>query len=935
MKKIVTTVLAIFFLLLTQAQTGTIYGKITDSSAKKPLALTTVTIYRAIDTVFVTYRLSNDTGAFRIPNLPFGTPLRLLATYAGFEGYRQNFTLSEVNPSINFGILKMVNTAKQLDEVIVFSERPPVVFKQDTIEFNASAFKTLPTALLEDLLKKLPGVQVDENGNIMVNGQRVNRILVDGKRFFGDDPKMATRNLPSNLVDKVQVMNDKEEIALNNDGDLSNIGKVINLTLKKSIKKALFGKVYAGEGISDKHEMGGIVNTFKDTLQLSILAYSNNINQSGFTLKDIGQLGGFNRSGVNSMAFPSGTGREGGFTINGLSFGGSGNGLNTSTGAGFNLNHTPSKKVSFFTQYFYNEMLGHVYQQTNIQKFFGDTIQNYSGSANTTSKSNGHSFSIGGNFEIDSLTFLKFTGSVKVNKNDVNANGLGINSNNKLGMVSNLNGINNTNGSNNEYSYNLSYSKTFAHKKTRSLSVLHLFNQSKNPTNYLRETNSNYLVPTINTQVLQQLRSTDMPNTNARFNINYRDILSTKITLRINEQFSYINQSQQIAVYSKHAATGFYDSLNTPLSNDIHNEQIIANTMLGLGYRINKLTINFGANQLEQWINNYFAKGAVNSRLQYSNLLFNGGIYWKRLAVSINQDVITPNINYLNPLVDNSNPFYIVKGNPNLLPTRHISLNANNSYFDEKNSIYYGMNFSFRKTNNAIIQSLVVNSSGVQVSSPINVNDVKRFTMYLQASKQFKKQSNFQFSIDASLFTSIYKSPMEFNLLRSETTNYNISPSVNFNMNWHDVIEFNPSIKLNQQKNTYTNTAFSTVEYAEKNIQTELVVRLPKKMVWQSNLAYSYISNLAPGIPNTNVYWNASLTLLMLKDNKAQLKFAVYDILNRNTNITRLIAGNTITDNNTNVLQRYFMLTYSYNIRTLSHQKTKNSSKKNGGMFLL
>jgi hypothetical protein len=178
-------------------QSGNISGKITDSSGKKTLPLTTVTIFKAKDTTIITYRLSSDGGEFKIPGLPFDVPLRLMATYSGFDAFRKDFVLTAAQPAINFGSIKMAGTSKQLDEVIVYAERPPVVIKKDTIEFNASAFKTLPTALLEDLLKKLPGIQVDENGDITVNGQKVNRILVDGKRFFGDDPKMATRNLPS------------------------------------------------------------------------------------------------------------------------------------------------------------------------------------------------------------------------------------------------------------------------------------------------------------------------------------------------------------------------------------------------------------------------------------------------------------------------------------------------------------------------------------------------------------------------------------------------------------------------------------------------------------------------------------------------------------------------------------------------------------------
>ena len=337
-----TTAAACLCMLFANAQSGSISGKITDSSGKNNLSLTTITVFKAKDTSIITYRLSNASGEFKIPGLPMDVPLRLMATYSGYEAFRKDFVVSAAQPSINFGDIKMTSTSKQLDEVIVIAERPPVVIKKDTIEFNASAFKTLPNALLEDLLKKLPGVTVDEDGNIKVNGQAVNRLLVDGKSFFGDNPQMATRNLPSNLIDKIQVMDDKDQIALNNDGDMSRIGKVVNITLKKGIKKAVFGRVFAGAGTDSRYDAGGIINTFRDTLQVSILALANNTNKSGFSPKDVTQLGGFSRSGWGNL---NGNGQQGGLSIDGFSFGGTGQGLNRASGAGINLNHTPEQDL--------------------------------------------------------------------------------------------------------------------------------------------------------------------------------------------------------------------------------------------------------------------------------------------------------------------------------------------------------------------------------------------------------------------------------------------------------------------------------------------------------------------------------------------------------------------------------------------------------------
>src|SRR5215213_3130002 len=308
MRRIIFLVIVMLFGCTALFAQGTIRGKLIDTASKSPLALATVTVFKASDTVLITYRLSNPEGEFKVPGIPLNVECRVIISYSGYDAYRKEFTLTNDTP-LDLGTIGLGGSSKTLEEVLVIAERPPVTVKKDTIEFNASSFKTLPTALVEDLLKKLPGIQVDREGNITANSKRVNRIMVDGKSFFGDDPKMATRNLPANVIDKVQVTADKDEAARNSDGDLTNVGQVINLTLKKGVKKGWFGKLYGGAGTNERYEIGGIANVYRDTMQLSVLAFSNNINRSGFSFKEVQDIGGFNRSGSNSISI---TNRSGG-----------------------------------------------------------------------------------------------------------------------------------------------------------------------------------------------------------------------------------------------------------------------------------------------------------------------------------------------------------------------------------------------------------------------------------------------------------------------------------------------------------------------------------------------------------------------------------------------------------------------------------------------
>ena len=684
------TALSCLVTLFSYAQSGNISGKVTDSSRSRVLPLATVTIFIAKDTSIVTYRLSNELGEFKIPGLPMNTGLRLMITYSGYEAYRKDFILTAAAPTIVFGDLSLVHTSKQLDEVIVISERPPVSIKNDTIEFNATAFKTLPSALLEDLLKKLPGVSVDENGDITVNGRKVNRLLVDGKRFFGDDPKMATRNLPSNLIDKIQVMDDKEEIALNNDGDMSKIGKVVNITLKKSVKKAVFGRVFAGggkdEGIANdaRYEAGAIINSFRDTLQMSLIAFANNINRSSFSTRDITTLGGFARSGWGNINGSGNSAGQQGFTLDGFSLGGTGQGLNRANGVGFNLNHSPTKIINFSFQYMYGTTHNDLIQEQNTQRYFGDTAVNTR--TNTISATDGrtHNASVSAGWQPDTVTNMKlrvayaFAGTNSDALSSLNTN------NSKLGVLNNGSGNLYTDGHTNFVSEVLSYSHLSLKKKGRALSMTQVFNYNQNPVATITESFNNYLYPTGSSILFQQLRSTQTPATNLFLFVNYSDPVTKQLTLRLNPSITYQKNEQAVLTFGKMMASGNYDSLNTSLSSSLTREMTRWTSPVTLSYKIGKVTVNAGASWLQQWINNGFSSSSKNTQTYYSNLLGSLSLNYKKISVGFSQDVNAPYINYLIPVPDNSNPFYVINGNPDLRPSKRSNINLNAQFYQTK-----------------------------------------------------------------------------------------------------------------------------------------------------------------------------------------------------------------------------------------------------------
>ncbi len=918
MRKIFTLCITFLFFTVSVFSQGSIKGKLLDSSGKNPLGLATITVFEAADTTLITYRLSNHEGEFKVPGLPLGKDCRVVVTYTGYDAYRKEFRLTG-EETMDLGNIRMDPTSKSLDEIIVVAERPPVTVRKDTIEFNAASFKTLPTPLVEDLLRKLPGVQVDRDGNITANGRRVNRIMVDGKSFFGDDPKMATRNLPANVIDKVQVTEDKDEVARNSDGDLTNVGQVINLTLKKGVKKGWFGKLYGGIGTKDRYEAGGIANIYRDTMQLSVLGFSNNINRSGFSFKEIQDIGGFNRSGANSIMFMSRGGQQG-FAINGISFGGLDQGIARTTGGGFNLNHAPNKKNSLFLQYFFGNTRNNVQQLTNMQQFFNDTTVNTLTNTANNRIANTHNVGAGANLKPDSLTDITFRSAYSYSNNADNIAAQINVTNNKLGQVSNGTGAQMNKVHNNNYNHLLTLTRRFRAKNGRTLNLNQSLNYTSSLQRYITEALNEYFYPFPYDRDFAQLRRQEVPSLSANTNLNFSEPLSKKLTLRFNNQYQFIRDQQDIAIFNKDG-NAKYELPDYAQATGFERDQHRVNSYLGLSYKIKQVTLSAGVNGLWQTIHNNFKNVAnpINSTL--FNVLPSVSFNWKQLSAQINQSVMAPSVGNLTPIPDSTNPFYIRFGNPYLKPAKRTSFYLNNFVFMQGSGTSFNFFANGGFTDNDVVLKKTVAANGVQTTMPVNASGTVNFYGSIGYGKEFKRNQKFIFSFRFSPYMNFDRRKLIVNDNVSTATNFQFGPNLNVNLNWNDKVEMRPMYSPGISRTSYTDPNFKNLKVFTHYLENELIIRLPKKLVWETNIAYRYNSEVAPGLPKENLLWNAAVTLLMLKGDVGMLKLSVFDILNRNNGFYRYTRENQITDQRTNVLQRYGALTFTYNIRNMGAPK--------------
>ncbi|MBC7936814.1 MAG: outer membrane beta-barrel protein [Rhizobacter sp.] len=899
---------------------GTLKGKLIDSASKAPVGLATVTVFKAADTAIITYRLSSPDGEFKVPGLPFNVNCRVVVSVSGYSGYRKEFIVNSIEPVKDLGTVALPTSTTSLDEVVIFSERPPVVIKKDTVEFNASAFKTLPNALVEDLLKKLPGVQVDREGNIVVNGKPVNKITVDGKSFFGDDPKMATRNLPANVIDKIQVTDDKEEMLRSGDDNPNNVGKVVNITLKKGIKKGWFGKLYAGGGTGDLYEAGGIANIYRDTLQISVLGYLNNLNKPGFSYTELMQAGGMERNRANSNNNSTSVWRNpngSGVSINGVNFGGmqSYGGVTTSKGLGINLNHTPSTKRSFYLQYFRGNINVNRTNITGVSQFNGDTVVTNNTSLKGPIETNAHNIGLGARLKPDSVTNILFNANYTIGLQDEQRISDVFSNNNILGALSEGNIFQNNPAKTYYYRHNINITRLSKTKKGRRFN----FNQSLDINNrfndYSTESFLRYHYPVAFDSNYAQLRVEKIPRTDAAASFNYSEPLTKILTARIGGRYEYSQLYNTINTYNKDVVTDKYDIPNADLSSRFRR---IGNRVIvtpGLEFKWKDLTITPGIRILMQSFDNRLASMPEAITQKQNNLLPTLGIVYKKLSFNYSKDIVMPGFQSLIPVTDNTNPYLITKGNTSLAPMERNNISLNYNYNNTKTNFYANVYGNGSFTNNDVVQSVKVDAQGVQTTMPVNADGSSNFYFNFNLNKQYKKNQKFIFSWNTGGNYNFNRNRLFYNDEVSLQSTFNFTNWFGLNLNFNDKVEFNTSVSKGYNFTRYTNENFRKINIRYTWFENELVIRWPKHFIWESQVQYDYNSNLPTTDARNIIRWHAAVNYTMLKSEALVLKLYVFDILKTNRSQYATVNRNMITSYQTNTLSQYGLATLTYNVR--------------------
>lgn len=893
----------------------TAYGTVQDT-LENNLTSATVVLLNPSDSVMVSFSITNANGKFTLKGLSPGEYI-LQASYISYIPVNKLVTITNEPAEQNLGNLILEPVTSALDEVLVKAERIPMQINKDTIVYNAAAFKTKPNDVVEDLLKKLPGLEVEADGTIKAQGEEVKQVLVDGKEFFGKDPQIATKNLPANAVEKVQVFDKKSDLAEFTGIDDGQEEKAINIELKEDHKKGLFGNVAAGYGSDQRYESKITLNKFSKNQQWSVLGMGNNVNQQGFSLNDYmsfaGGLGNMMRSGGGTFRISSGS-NDGIPISDGMS-----NGYVNTGAGGLNFNQDFSNRTKLNLSYFYSRIRNDMDQITSRQSVLAEN--------SFLSEENDEELSINGNHRInatfdhkfDSLQNIRIRTTLAFNDSDYNllSQSQTINS---LGTLENLGQRDNlAAGNNNSLSSEIIYRRKF-NRKGRNMTASLELGSSKDHQEALLQSVNQFTGENSpgNTESIKQDHNQNNDAINYGIELTYTEPLGKGNYL--NFGFTRKNYSNQLLKEVYDLDESDLPFFNSQLSNHYNRDYIYDRGSSSWRWIKNKSNLQAGLDFQNSLLKGEFFSGEEkNINRTYFNLL--PELTWnydlassKSLRLSYNTSVREPSLTQLQPIVDNSNPLSIYIGNPELRPEYSHRFQARYFSFSQFSMTNFFAMINATYTDNAIVNARTIDAQFRQTTTPINVDNDYRLSTFggFGTPVRFIKS---RVNVHAN-FT--YNKGIVFvNALRENTNRYSSSLDLSFDNLKKDLLDVRVGTNIRHSLTNYSISSNLDQDYINYSYYADLNINV--KDTWNIGTRFDYNLYNTLGEKREIPLWKASVSRYVLK-RKGEIKISAFDLLNQNIGIQQNIDLNYIEDIRINSLARYFMLSFTYAINQMVGQ---------------
>ncbi len=883
------------------AQRFEISGTLTDQASGQPLESATLFVERPTDSSLVSYTISNQEGKFVIEGSDSSTQLRLVASYAGYAQYTQLLNLEE--RTLDLGTISMQVAENLLEEVMVVGTRAPVTVKRDTLEFNAASFNTRPDANLEDVLKKLPGMEVASDGSITINGTPVSRVLVNGKEFFGSDPQIATKNLPKEIVDKIQVVDTKtkEEEFTGKAGNPDD--KTINITLQEDKNRGYFARATIGGGTDGRYEMSGIGNYFQDDFRISILGSSNNINSSGFSFDEVFDMMG--RRGRRVMQMGGGRG------------GGGGAGITKSETAGLNLTNDWNDRYEVNGDYFFGR--NDTETRSNVQaEYFrpgGNYFENSTSSGNLVNDS--HRASASFEVELDTLTKISVRPSLNINNGWSQSNQTTERMNQDRELTNHSETSDNQENYSSNFNNDLNFIRRFGSRGAYIQAYFVNDNRKQENDNYFRSERITYSPEGAeDVESRNQLIDQDNHHDEYRIGFTQRSVLAEDLYLDLSYDYSTQTASNVRNVFDMDE-DGTFSNFNEELSNAFELKSIKHRPNLGINYESQQWRIGVGGGYLSTSLDNRDQITGVRFDRNFNNVYLNANLRYEigrgsNLWFSYRNDTDIPSINQLQPVADITNPLHIVIGNPELKPSLRHNINLGYRNFDWSTRSGFMMYGSMTLTDDQVVSMTTEDEQNISTTTYTNLDGGVNGNVGGFYSKRYKVNNH---EFDYRLGTGVnYARQVGFaGGQRYTAKRYGISPDVRLSYNYMELVELTPRYGLSYNLSTYDMNLDREEEYTNHTIGFEATTYWPENLVFGNDISYNYFGNVAPGFDPTAILWNVSLGYQFL-DEKATLKVKVYDLLNENVSTSRTTGQDFVRDTEELILKQYFMLSFTYKL---------------------
>ncbi len=881
-----------------EAQNITLSGTLQDSLINKPIAFGSVALVSS-DSTLVSHKRSAANGTFQFTEIENGEYF-LIVAHPKYLNHTRPLSISQ---NKKLGSIYLFQK-KQLLKRVVIKDKKAIVVRGDTISFAADSFATRQGDVVEDLLKLLPGMEVDESGNITSSGKKVEKVLVNGEEFFGTDPTVATQNLPSKAVEKVEVYDAKDAQEVFSGFVTDKDTKVINLKLKKEMSKGFFGKVSSASGLNnDRWNQSLLLNKFSDKEQLGAYYLSNSNGMASMGWEDQDSYGGTATDDNNFSWNPFGGNTQNGITKS-WKTGGRYKNSYKKNNQKLNISYGNSRSSTLQESRSYTENL-----LPNNTFFKSDTSR-------STRFNMTHAINARYETDLDSMLRLVCWLNTTVGTSNTLAKDSYYNVNDEDELISFNNRNANTDGLRTKINSSVTLNKKF-NKKGRTLSLRTTYNYNNNKTEgFTQSRNAFNLLNGGENLLVDQKRTNTVRNRVGNANLVFTEPISKKLRLKLNYGYrDSKNQNDNITADTAGLGSGNYIRQIDSLSNQFSSRQLTHTPGFTLRYDTEKWQADLGSNinltsfqQFDFLRGNDFSYRQTNfipmARLKYKFTKY------KRVSLSYSGRTIMPNPTQLQPFQDNTNPLSIVVGNPNLRMAYTQSLSVYYSSRSRLEGSYFNANLRFRNGINQIGTNRVFDESGRTVTSYLNLPN--NYSANLWTYVRRKLIGDFRFGMN--LNSNYSYMPNVINDTKGYNANFrtNIAPSVSYYNK--DLLYFNLKLSTAYTQNENRGNVERKLAYVTYSPSATLNLFLPQFISVRNSFEYNFQPAVAPfNEAFTRTFMTSRIEKQFLPKKNLALRFEVFDVFNQNRGYSRSNNVNYNTEEFFLTLGRYWMIGATWN----------------------